>query len=38
MRKNVVIVIEGEKIKEIATSVPGGAEWWICRARLVCRG
>ena len=26
LRKNVVIVIEGEKIKEIASSVPGGAE------------
>jgi hypothetical protein len=26
LRKNVVVVIEGEKIKEIATSAPGGAE------------
>jgi imidazolonepropionase-like amidohydrolase len=25
-RKNVVVVIEGEKIKEVATAVPGGAE------------
>ncbi len=26
LRKNVVIVVEGEKIKEIGSSVPGGAE------------
>lgn len=26
LRKNVVVVIEGEKIKEVGTSVPGGAD------------
>ena len=38
LRKNVVIVIEGEKIKELADGAPAGAEVIDLSVRLVCRG
>ncbi len=37
VRKNVFVLIEGEKIKSIAASAPGGAEVIDLRMRLACR-